>query len=235
MSITNAQIREPQLGKPSLAAAADPTSLPPLRPISAPPSADEQREILNSIRPPREWTDEGHLWRQQVSSIPATRLDVLNLQEQLDARLQQRQAREMGICPVRRELYTQCFDEVIRQVTINCAERGLLLLRIRDEIRMTISAYQILHESSVAFGIRKALMAEQGRADLEAAVAKLCSEKSELEKQVVELRSRADQIERRSNEQKLAEEKKHTEQIQNLMKTNQQLKAQLEGIVAPQK
>lgn len=55
-------------------------------------------------------------------------------------------------------------------------------------------------------------------------MAKLCSEKSELEKQVVELRSRADQIERRSNEQKLAEEKKHTEQIQNLMKTNQQLK-----------
>lgn len=49
-------------------------------------------------------------------------------------------------------------DELIRQVTINCAERGLLLLRIRDEIRMTISAYQILYESSIAFGIRKALM-----------------------------------------------------------------------------
>jgi len=61
-------------------------------------------------------------------------------------RLQQRQARETGICPVRRELYSQCFgrcccsyavrdcvpiyiDELIRQVTINCAERGLLLLR----------------------------------------------------------------------------------------------------------
>jgi dynein light intermediate chain len=49
-------------------------------------------------------------------------------------------------------------DEVIRQVTINCAELGQLLLRIRDEIRMTISAYQTLYESSIAFGIRKALM-----------------------------------------------------------------------------
>jgi dynein light intermediate chain len=28
-------------------------------------------------------------------------------------------------------------------VTINCAERGLLLLRVRDEIRMTIAAYQV--------------------------------------------------------------------------------------------
>ena len=38
-------------------------------------------------------------------------------------------------------------DELIRQVTINCAERGLLLLRVRDEIRMTVAAYQTLYES----------------------------------------------------------------------------------------
>ena len=55
-------------------------------------------------------------------------------------------------------------DEVIRQVTINCAERGLLLLRVRDEIRMTIDAYQTLYESSIAFGMRKALMSEQKKA-----------------------------------------------------------------------
>ena len=90
---------------------------------------------------------------QYVSSTPATRLDVINLQESLDHRLLQRQARETGIDPVREELYGQCFDELIRQVTINCAERGLLLLRVRDEIRMTIAAYQTLYESSIAFGM----------------------------------------------------------------------------------
>ena len=57
----------------------------------------------------REWTEGNQLWVQNVSSTPATRLDVINLQEQLDMRLQQRQARETGICPVRRELYSQCF------------------------------------------------------------------------------------------------------------------------------
>jgi dynein light intermediate chain len=61
-------------------------------------------------------------------------------------------------------------DELIRQVTISCSERGLLLLRIRDEIRMTVAAYQTLYESSVAFGMRKALQAEQGKADMEAKV-----------------------------------------------------------------
>ncbi|CAH8634446.1 unnamed protein product [Heterobilharzia americana] len=35
-----------------------------------------------------------------------------------------------GICPVRRELFIQVFDELIRQLTIHCAERGLLLLRV---------------------------------------------------------------------------------------------------------
>lgn len=60
----------------------------------------------------REWTENGQLWVQQVSSTPATRLDVVNLQEELDRRLQQRQARETGICPVRRELYSQCFGKL---------------------------------------------------------------------------------------------------------------------------
>lgn len=58
-------------------------------------------------------------------------------------------------------------DEIIRQVTINCAERGLLLLQVRDEIRMTIAAYQTLYKSSVGFGMRKALQAEEGKTDME--------------------------------------------------------------------
>ncbi|KAK6626816.1 hypothetical protein RUM44_009293 [Polyplax serrata] len=195
----------------------------------------ETEEILNAILPPKEWEEEGNLWMQQVSTVPATRMDVINLQEQLDMRLQQRQARETGICPVRRELYTQCFDELIRQVTINCAERGLLLLRVRDEIRMTVAAYQTLYESSIAFGMRKALQAEQGKANLEEAVEKLMEEKADLERQVADLRAKAEQVERRFNELRQAEEKKHNEEIQFLKKTNQQLKSQLEGIIAPKK
>jgi dynein light intermediate chain len=63
-------------------------------------------------------------------------------------------------------------DELIREVTVNCSERGLLLLRVRDEVRMSIAAYQTLYESSVAFGMRKALLSEQGKCDMEAKVSK---------------------------------------------------------------
>jgi len=98
----------------------------------------KQNDYLNSILPPREYQDMGQLWVQYVSPSPATRLDVVNLQDELDKKLQERQARETGICPIREELYSQAFDEIIRQVTINCAERGFLLVRVRDEIKMTI-------------------------------------------------------------------------------------------------
>ena len=44
---------------------------------------------------------------------------------------------------MRRELYAQCFEELIRQTLISSLERGLLLLRVRDELRMTLHAYQV--------------------------------------------------------------------------------------------
>jgi hypothetical protein len=57
----------------------------------------------------REWTEDGQLWVQYVSSTPATRLDVINLQEKLDQQLQQRQVGELHTL--------QCTDvsAVIRQ------------------------------------------------------------------------------------------------------------------------
>lgn len=108
-----AQVRTPKAGQqPTVAVmgSGGPVPSPPKAKISS-GDAQKTEEILNSILPPKEWSEGGQLWVQSVSSTPATRLDVINLQEQLDTRLQQRQARETGICPVRRELYSQCFGE----------------------------------------------------------------------------------------------------------------------------
>ncbi|CAM9401589.1 unnamed protein product, partial [Choristocarpus tenellus] len=82
--------------------------------------------------------------------------------EQLDKKLVERQALENGICPVREDLYSQAFDELIRHVTLDGPERGLLCLRVRDEIHMTIDAYKTVYDSSVTFGIKKQLQAEHG-------------------------------------------------------------------------
>ncbi|KAG6609024.1 sporangia induced 28 kDa inner dynein arm light chain [Phytophthora cinnamomi] len=198
-------------------------------------SGNPTEDILNSILPPKEWTEDGQLWVQYVSSTPATRLDVVNLQEQLDLRLQQRQARETGICPVREELYAQCFDELIRQITINCSERGLLLLRVRDEARMTIAAYQTLYESSIAFGMRKALMAEQKKMEAEQQIRTLEGELRDLSSQIEELSTRCEAVARREEEKKSQDEKKHQEEVELLRKNNDQLKASLESMLAAPK
>uniref|UniRef100_A0A8C0USP2 Axonemal dynein light intermediate polypeptide 1 n=1 Tax=Cyanistes caeruleus TaxID=156563 RepID=A0A8C0USP2_CYACU len=123
-------------------------------------------------------------------------------------------------------------DELIRQTTVSCAERGLLLLRVRDELQLTLAAYQALYESSVAFGVRKALQAEQGKAHLEERIAELEEEKKELEKQVSEEKAKCEAIEKQETERREIEEKKHSEEVLFLKRTNQQLKAQLECIIA---
>ncbi|KAM9489219.1 axonemal dynein light intermediate polypeptide 1 [Clarias gariepinus] len=239
--VTKNTERKSPKGRPLIVSSQQPAMSGPVPPPPKPksPSSDaikqQTEEILNAILPPREWMENNQLWVQHVSSKPCTRTDVIHLQEELDLKLQQRQARDTGICPVRRELYTQCFDELIRQVTINCAERGLLLLRVRDEIRMTIAAYQTLYESSVAFGLRKALQAEQGKSDMEKKIADLENDKRDLERKVNEQKSKCEATERQENERRQVEEKKHNEEIQFLKRTNQQLKAQLDAIIAPNK
>ena len=55
-----------------------------LPPVEQRPGVTQTEDILNSILPPREWTEDGQLWVQYVSSTPATRLDVINLQEKLE-------------------------------------------------------------------------------------------------------------------------------------------------------
>jgi len=200
------------------------------------PQMSQTEDILNSILPPREWTQEDQLWVQYVSSTPATRADVINLQEDLDKWLQQRQARETGICPIREELYSQCFDELIRQVTIICAERGLLLLRVRDEIRMTICAYQSLYESSIAFGMRKALQAEQRRNQHNKKMKDLIVANRKLKEEVEELDTKIAQIEKFEAERREQEERKHKEEVEMLKKVNATKKEQLESLLqAPKK
>ncbi|XP_068613768.1 axonemal dynein light intermediate polypeptide 1 [Brachionichthys hirsutus] len=181
-------------------------------------------EILDSILPPREWEEENLQWEQHVSSTPSTRSDVISLEKELRTSLKKRDARETGVCPIRRELYSQCFDELIRQVAMNCAERGLLLVEIRNEIQMTIDTYETVLHSSFAFGIRKSMRALQSKEDVEARISKMQNERNVLITEINEQKARCDAIEKRENEKAQIEEKKHIREIQFMEKANQQLK-----------
>lgn len=170
-------------------------------------------DILSSILPPRQFNNEqGQTYIQRVKADASTRDDVIMLQMKLDERLQQRQARESGICPVREELYSQTYDELIRQVAIESSERGLLLMRVRDELKMSMSAYQTLYQSSMTFGMRKSLQAEQGVHELQTRIEELDEEKKKLQGLVQEHKGLFEAIEKRIIEQRAQEEKKMQEE-----------------------
>jgi dynein light intermediate chain len=178
----------------------------------------------------RMWSEENSgFWLRYASSVPSTRFDVLKLQEALDAKLLQRQARENGICPVREDLYAQAFDELIREVTLNSPERGLLLLRVRDELRLTTDAYKTLYDSSLTFGVRKQLQAEDGMGDLAEQIASLQRDKEESESRVAELTNKLEVIEKRAAERKALQEKKFKEELDFLKYQGQHLDAFLKS------
>ena len=53
-------------------------------------------------------------------------------------------------------------------------------MRVRDEIKMTMDAYQTLYESSIAYGMRKALMAEQRKNNMQNYSKQLTDERDRL-------------------------------------------------------
>lgn len=180
-------------------------------------------DMINAMIPAREWVENTGVWMQYVSKEPANRNDIITLQEKLDNKLKERKARETGICPVREEMYAQCFDEIIRQVALDGPERGLLLLRTRDEIRMTVDAYKTLFSSSVNFGIKKQLRAEQGIPELEETVSKMEAENADLELELQELRSKLEIMEKRESERKVTDDKRRKEELDFLKYQGQHL------------
>jgi len=67
--------------------------------------------VLNRIIPPRQWEENGVTYSQKISNKPATNFDAKKLGLKLDKYLKQFSAREVGICPIKRELYSQCFGK----------------------------------------------------------------------------------------------------------------------------
>uniref|UniRef100_A0A0N5BEJ3 Dynein light chain n=1 Tax=Strongyloides papillosus TaxID=174720 RepID=A0A0N5BEJ3_STREA len=187
-------------------------------PSSVPVDPEAQlRKIMDFILPGRQYESEGKIWVEKTSTVPTTRLDLLSLHEKFEASLIDRNAKMFGICPIRRDLFDQLFDEIIRQVTINCAERGLLLLRIKHEFQLTIVSYQSVLESAIAYGIRKAIETEVQRSSVDEQAQNDRAENIALKKKI-------EQLEQKSLQEKVLREQEIELMVQNLKEENSRLK-----------
>ena len=86
-------------------------------------------------------------------------------------------------------------------------------MRVRDELRMTVAAYETLYESSIAYGIRKALMAEQKKTELDSKIKLIQTVKRELTSQVENLKKTIEATQIRATEKREIDEKAHMEEV----------------------
>jgi len=100
---------------------------------------------------------------------------------------------------------------LIRQITINCAERGFLLVRVRDEIKMAIQSSQALYESSIDYGTRKALMAEQKKSEMQTNLPQLRQACAELETEAARPDLEIIDVFKKEEEEVAAAEKAHAD------------------------
>lgn len=147
------------------------------------------RDILNSIFPPILFQKDGQDLVQYVSVLPTILTDVVKVQTQLDQELKQQGALETGVCPIRSRIYAQCFDELIRQVTIENSPRGLLLVQLRDEMRRMIEEYKVLIESTLTYGIRKSDKETEQREQM-------IEENEQLKKEILQLKQNNIELEK---------------------------------------
>ena len=192
-------------------------------------------ETLNNMFPPKQWEENGHKYIQYISPKIATRENCRELFKALDQKLKERRAKEKGICPVRDQIYSQCFDEIIRQVTIDNPERGLLLLKVRDEIKMSIASYQTLYESALLYGLRKQMQMEDNRENLKKELEMKEKKNIELMNKKIELEKKLKTLKKHFDERKAIEADKRDKDIQFLNQEKESLERILKNLSQPVK
>ena len=194
---------------------------------------NQLQEELNSIFPPKKIVRNDREMTQLVSMVPGARVDVIKLDERVTELLKTEKAKESGICEYRESIFSECFDEIIRQVYIDLQPRGELLNLIKKEINWTIEAYQSLYESSMAHGIRNAIRKEQMKSELAAENAALEKEKEDLESKVEELKKRMAELREKDSEETMEREREHSKVVDQLRGDIKSLRSKLEELLSP--
>src|SRR3989338_2411600 len=95
----------------------------------------------------------GDIHVRRLSRKPSDRLGVLALHESLEARCTAADRDGIGsgggVCREREVIYYDCFLELTRIISIDCPERGDLLLALRSESAETQNSYDALFEHAV--------------------------------------------------------------------------------------
>ena len=203
--------------------------MPKFEPEKPDPEKESLKNFLDSILPPKKIIENDLIFYRFVSCDSAIVNDVIKLSHNLDNQLKIRGAKEKGICPIREELYFECFEELIREVTIVCMQRGDLLNRLKLEMNYTLNYYRKLYESLIASTIRRQLIEKKKIIKLQNKYKSLEDEINDLENEINEKEQLFLKREKEENEKEEQANIDHNEAMKvlkfdNENKTNQAIK-----------
>ncbi len=148
------------------------------------------------------------------------------------------QALEVGLCNHRRQIYNECFDELIRQITIECSERGILLSRICHTYRQMINDYLNNYISANAYAMRTLLVNEQIKMKLNNQIDSLQYDIEQLRKQLINAEDYFENILKLYSRFQSSNEYRYQSiniiipvELQQLRTTNKLLKQDLENVL----
>lgn len=196
---------------------------------TSPERASKPDEILTTIFPPRFQNLGGKPFKQEVDNEPAVHWDDKDLHTHLQSRLREMavEEEESTTCPKKSALFDDCFDEVLRQVTVNMGERGMLLKRLLDELRLTLGYYRQLYVSATKFAIHKAVLAAKEEVEMEKIIKRMERAMQELIQDIEQLIVEEEREEREFAETMEAEEKDHATRCFMLRRQCRVLEAQI--------
>ncbi|THD23777.1 Dynein light intermediate chain axonemal [Fasciola hepatica] len=196
---------------------------------------DTVAKTLEQLFDPIHFKEAGNKWVKYVSRTQATPIEVKNLEIEVDRLLKNRASRNIPLCDIRRDVFEDLADEVLRQIAIECPEQGILLKRVLNHHQTEFQAFETLLEFSESFIGRKRILWNHWKKDRLKKLQVLEDSKRILEYQLAELKHKVDQLEKKNQEAKLKRDAAHQEEIKFYKKRAEHLKAQMDVSVLPNK
>ena len=155
---------------------------------------------------------------------------VEELAKRLELLIAERKCKLEGVCEIRNELYMEAFNELIRQITIDCPERGLFLASIRDEIAYSLSAFEELYDNSIGFNSKRQLSGDEGVDELTKRKEDLQRSLNEFKNKKIALTKELENLQAKQAEVETEDIKEKEQEIDFLKAQNQNLESFLQHV-----
>ena len=155
------------------------------------------------------------------------------MEKLLDEKLKTSEATEIGLCSSRRRFYDEVFAELVRQVTIECGERGWILNRIRIHFVDLFEKFDEIYRSASAYAMRTFLLNEQKKFHLTNQIDRLEFDLEQLRNQLNNAEDHFEHVTNLSNEKRRYPSMSNVFpfELEQLRRTHETLKDELKEIL----